>query len=80
MNIERIEWDDSNGVVHWFTLDEIKKISEKQIVSVGYVIHETATAVYLAQSDDRDPDESDRHFNFTMIIVKSAIKKREVLG
>ena len=77
--IVRIEWDDSTDVVRWYTRDDLTQFDVKHCVSVGYLLHESDTALYIVQSDDRDEEESDRHFNNTMIIPKVSVTKREVI-
>ena len=80
MNIERIEWVDSNGMARWYTLaDIIELLPLAGCTSVGFVVRETDDGLWLSMSyDHQEGDE--QHFDHTTVIPKVAITKREVIG
>lgn len=80
MNIERVVWMDSNGLARWYTKAEVLHLLPvATCTTVGFIMHETDDALWLALSyDHQDGDE--RHFDHVTVIPKLAITVREVLS
>ena len=75
MNIEVVEWVDSTGISRWDKRSSVEATKPLRPTSVGYVVHETDEALYLAQSFDRN-DEETQQFDHVMIIPMVAVISR----
>ena len=71
-----VKWDDHTSLDSWIADEDIvKSVSPAIIVSVGWLIHETDKAVFIAggRSDDNS-------WTSVQTILKSALVKKVVLA
>lgn len=78
MNIEVVEWVDSTGISRWDKRSSVVATKPLRPTSVGYVVHETDEALYLAQSFDRNDTET-QQFDHVMIIPTVSVISRRVI-
>ncbi len=80
LDVEVIEWVDSQGDGSWRPLGEAAKSDMSRCTSVGYIVGESDDAVTLAQSIDPGVEDERRAMvDNTVTIPKVAITSRKVL-
>lgn len=76
-----IDWHDSNGGHQWSALDWIAEhVVPDVVVSVGFLLVETAEYVTIVQSLDTQLPPGEAHADNFLSIPKSAIRWRSVLA